>query len=181
MKYKTFKILIFSLLAVNIAGNCSGEGETAISLGYPYVGVKHNLSRSVSLEGRYAAGSGINVFAGRVYWNSAGRGRDILFTGLELGGISFNTYDIKGSGFEGGIFGGLEHFISDRISLLGDFYPVFIALKSDDYRGSGIEFVVNFGFNFYFGETGKNKPPQSAKPAGKRTIKKNKPTGKKKR
>jgi hypothetical protein len=38
-----------------------------------------------------------------------------------------------------------------------DFVPTLIGLKSDDYKVSGVEFVLNLGLNFYFGPRGSNK------------------------
>ncbi|MEM5777809.1 MAG: hypothetical protein QXJ06_05215, partial [Candidatus Aenigmatarchaeota archaeon] len=64
---------------------------------------------------------------------------------------------MKGSGYEGGIFGGIEYFITDNFSTMIDFYPVLIGLKSDDYKVSGIEFVFNAGINIYFGGEGNKK------------------------
>jgi len=143
----------------------------SLGLGYPYVSVKYNLSEKTAAEFRYINSSGINVYAGRFYWNFKAMpgavSRDyvhqtakkydktILFTGFEGGYIKFNTLDVKGSGTEIAGFIGGEHFISKQLSLLLDFAPTFISLKDSDYsdvKVSGIEFVVNLGLYYRFGK-----------------------------
>ncbi|MCK5584376.1 MAG: hypothetical protein KAI33_11315, partial [Elusimicrobiales bacterium] len=68
----------------------------------------------------------------------------------EGGYVSFNTLDMKGTGYETSVFLGGEHFISKRTSFILDFAPTLIGLKSDDYKVSGIEWVLNLGLYIYF-------------------------------
>jgi hypothetical protein len=141
-------IFLFSLL-INTFVNA--ESRLSLGLGYPYISLKNNLSKKAALEARYATGSGINVYAGRFYWNLKRYDKTSLFTGFEGGYIKFDTLDIKGTGYETSVFFGGEYFISKRTSFIIDFAPTLIGLKSDDYKISGIEWVLNLGLNFYFG------------------------------
>jgi hypothetical protein len=102
-------------------------------------------------------GSGVKVYAGRFYWNFSRYDKLSLFSGPEFGYVNFNTYDMKGTGYETGLVLGMEYFITPRFSFMMDFTPTLIGLKSDNYKVSGVEFVLNLGLNFYFGPRGSNK------------------------
>jgi hypothetical protein len=122
-----------------------------INLGYPYIGLGYNYGNW--LYGiRGAFGNGISVYAFRISIFENSNKKTLPYIGLELGGISFDTYSLEGNGVESGIFFGLEHYISKNISFSSEFYPVFITVKSGDYRVNRLEFVLNFGFNFYVGK-----------------------------
>ena len=120
-----------------------------INLGYPYIGLGYSYGNC--LYGiRGAFGNGISVYAFRISIFENSNKKTLPYIGLELGGISFDTYSLEGNGVESGIFFGLEHYISKNISFSSEFYPVFITVKSGDYRINRLEFVLNFGFNFYW-------------------------------
>jgi len=145
-------ILLFLLVPFCVLAE---EGKLSIGLGYPYVSVKYD-----SLELKYATSEGIDVFAGRFYYDFYQKENTKIFMGFEAGSIKFNTLDIKGSGYEGSLFIGGEYFATRKVSLMLDFSPTFINLKSDDdYKADGVEMVVNFAVYYYFsGEKEKEKP-----------------------
>ena len=147
-------LLIFIIFIISASGINLNAGEFGITGGYPYLGLKYNFSDKISGEARYATGSGVNVYAGRFYWNFIRYDKLSLFTGPEFGYVNFNTYDMKGTGYETGVMLGMEYFITPGFSFMMDFTPVVIGLKSDDYKVSGVEFVLNLGLNFYFGGDG---------------------------
>jgi len=147
-------LLIFIIFIISASGINLNAGELGITAGYPYLGGKYNFSDKISAEARYATGSGINVYVGRFYWNFSRYDKLSLFTGPEFGYVNFNTYDMKGTGYETGVMLGMEYFITPGFSFMMDFVPVVIGLKSDNYKVSGVEFVLNLGLNFYFGNTG---------------------------
>ncbi|MEW6557411.1 MAG: hypothetical protein AB1349_08665, partial [Elusimicrobiota bacterium] len=126
--------------------------EVGIGLGWPYLGLKYNFSRRLGSEIRCATGEGINVYAGRGYWNYYSSRKLTGFTGLEGGYISFDTLDTKGTGYEGSVFLGGEYFILKKLSFVIDFSPTFISLKSDDFDIDGTEWVANLALYFYFGK-----------------------------
>lgn len=140
--------IIFGGLLVFCQFSCAEN--LSLGFGYPYVSAKYNLSEKTSIEARYATGSGINVYAGRFYWSFKKYDKLNVFTGFEGGYVSFNTLDMKGTGYETSVFLGGEHFISKRTSFILDFAPTLIGLKSDDYKVSGIEWVLNLGLYIYF-------------------------------
>ena len=153
MKIKMVKLvqtgIFFVLLILFVPSYIFAEEEKlSIGIGYPYFSVKY-----YPLELKYATGEGIDVFAGRFYYDFYEREKIKGFTGLEAGSIKFDTLDIKGSGYEGSLFIGGEYFATRKVSLMLDFSPTFINLKSDDdYKADGIEMVMNFAVYYRFGE-----------------------------
>lgn len=150
---KKFTSIFF--LIILFSGYSFCENKLAIGLGYPYISGKYNFSEKTASEFRFATGSGINVYAGRFYWNFKKYDKVNLFTGLEGGYVNFNTLDMKGSGYETGIFVGGEYFITHNLSFALDFAPILIGLKSDKYKVNGVEFVFNAGLYIYFGSSGR--------------------------
>lgn len=154
------RILFAILLLLSTGRYC--RAEVGLGLGWPYGGVKYNFSEKTALEGRYATGEGVNVYAGRFYWNFSKYDKLNIFTGLEGGSVKFNTLSMKGTGYEGSLFLGGEYFITPKISFLMDLAPTFIGLKSDSYKVSGIEWVANLGLYFYFGSPEGKSEKESA-------------------
>jgi len=127
------------------------EGKLSLGFGYPYFSVKYH-----PLELKYATGEGIDVFAGRFYYDFYSEKKIKGFAGIEAGYIDFDTPDMKGTGYEGSLFIGGEYSITRKLSLMFDFSPTFINLKSnDDYKIDGIVMVANFAVYYYF--SGKKK------------------------
>lgn len=138
-----FQILVFLLFVSQSFSN----SKFGFGFGYPFLSLKYS-----PIEVKYATGEGIDVFAGRIYClNLIKKEKIKCFTGIEAGYIKFDTLDMKGTGYEGSLFLGMEYFISKKISFMIDFSPTFIDLKStDDYEIDGFEMVVNFAIYFYF-------------------------------
>ncbi len=145
-KMKRFITVSFLLLSLLIH-YC--QAELGIGLGYPYLGVKYNFSGRYSSEIKWATGDGINVYAGRGYWNFYSGEKLKGFVGPELGYITFDTLDIKGTGYEGALFIGGECFLTKRLSLALDFSPTLIGLESDDFKVNGVEWVANLSLYYY--------------------------------
>jgi len=145
MKKIMFLAIIFLCISYLFA-----ENKLGIGLGWPYVSLKYNFSQNISSELKFAVGEGINIFAGRFYWNFYRKNALIGVTGVEAGYIDFDTLNIKGYGGECSLFIGGEYFITRRLSFVLDFSPTFIILKSDDFEIEDIEWVVNFAFYYYF-------------------------------
>jgi hypothetical protein len=111
MKRKTFVIFAYLLFIHYLLLSTCFCGELSIGLGWPYIALKYNFSKRITSEIKWATGEGINVYAGRGYWNFRTFDRLKLFTGLEAGYITFDTLDIKGTGYESSVFLGGEYFI----------------------------------------------------------------------
>lgn len=130
-----------------------GQGKFAVGLNYPGVGIRYFLSDKLSLEGRGQFTKDIIVGGLRLYYYFKSESKVLLFGGLEADFISFTRDESEGTGFAGVLFVGSEYFFTDNLSLQLDIGPAFIALTDKDTSISdgGIEFVANFGVNFYFG------------------------------
>lgn len=141
-------ILFFIFLAFPAQFVCAGN--LSLGLGYPYLSLKYNF-KALAVEGRVVTGSGVQAYTGRGYWNFHQSDKLKGFAGLEGGYIKFDTLDTKGTGSEGAVFVGGEYFISEKLSLMMDFAPTIISLKSDDTGVSCVAYVVNMGFYYHFG------------------------------
>jgi hypothetical protein len=105
--------------------------------------VKNDFGR-FGAEAKFAAGSGVNLFAGRGYWNIHKINPVTLFAGAEGGYIKFNTLATKGTGWEASVFAGGKMPLSHWLSISMDFAPMFIKLNSQSTGVNGMEYVVNF-------------------------------------
>ncbi len=68
--------------------------------------------------------------------------------------VTFKGDDSKGTGIAGELFVGGEYFFAKSFSVQLDLGPAFISLKDTKDTSesvSGLEYVVNFGINYYFG------------------------------
>jgi hypothetical protein len=128
------------------------QGELSLGLGYPYGSIRYG-GEKVAGEFKAAFGSGIQLYAGRLYWHFLNTDSLRLFTGGEFGYIKLSgTYDLSGSGWEFGVFAGIETFITNWLSIALDFSPTYISLESNNVGVDGIEYVVNLAiYVFPFG------------------------------
>ncbi len=124
------------------------RAEWGLGLGYPYVSVKDDFGRSAA-EGKFATGEGINLIAGRGYWNFCKFDPVTLFTGAEGGYIKFNTLSTKGAGWEASGFVGGEMPLANWLSFEFDFSPMYVNLKSQGTGITGMEYAVNFAIYIY--------------------------------
>jgi len=120
-------------------------------------------------------GAGLRYFTaeGRA-WELLGQGEDKIFTGglryyryhrgaaswklkpflaVEADYIRFNGKYSDGSGWGGGIYGGAEYFLNRGFSVQTDLGAMYVSVKDKDtdIMESGLEFIINLGFNIYFG------------------------------
>lgn len=144
---KRLLFLIFLVLPARFA--CAEN--LSLGVGYPYVSMKYDFN-ALAVEGRFVTASGVQAYTGRGYWNFHRSDKLKGFAGLESGYIKFDTLDTKGTGSESSLFIGGEYFISKKLSLLMDFAPTIISLKSDSTSLACVEYVINFGFYYHFGK-----------------------------
>lgn len=140
---------LFPILLIYPALCCAES--LSIGVGYPYGSLKYDF-KALAVEGRYINGLGVQAYTGRGYWNFHQSTSLKGFTGLEGGYIKFNTMDTKGTGSEGAVFVGGEYFIAKKLSLMIDFAPTLISLKSGNTDVSCVEYVLNIGFYYHFGK-----------------------------
>jgi len=146
-------LLLPALPAFSAADNLS------VGLGYPYISLKYDMP-VLSAEGRFVTGSGVQAYAGRGYWNFHRSDKLTGFAGLEGGYIKFDALDIKGTGSEWAAFIGGEYSVTEKVSLLMDFAPTLISLKSGGQSAGGLQYVVNLGLYWHFGEARSGAEPK---------------------
>ncbi len=140
-------MLITFILVCGLAP--ASRAEIGVGLGYPYITVKADFIPEISAEIKYAASEGIYVYAGRGYWNFFRTGMINVFTGIEVGGIGFDTLDVEGTGIEYGLFIGGEYRIIKELSITLDIAPTIINLSSQNTGSNGLEWVINAGIYLY--------------------------------
>lgn len=149
-------VLIFFLL-LTLSSQASGEvakGKFGLGLNYPGLGARYFLSDKISLEGKGQFEKDILVGGLRGYYYFKPEAKVLPFIGLEADFVSFKGEESKGIGFAGELFVGGEYFFAKKLSVQLDFGPTYISLKDKDSSESvgGIEYVINFGINYYFGK-----------------------------
>lgn len=130
------------------------KGDFGVGLNYPGLGVRYFLCDKISLEGKGQFEKDIFVGGLRGYYYFKPEAKVLPFIGLEADFVSFKGEESKGIGFAGELFVGGEYFFAKKLSLQLDFGPAYIFLKDKDTSEDvgGIEYVVNFGINYYFGK-----------------------------
>ncbi|MBI5574521.1 MAG: hypothetical protein HY919_08260 [Elusimicrobia bacterium] len=155
------KLVLFCLLtAYYLPLTTSGlYGEVAksdfgIGVNYPGLGTRYFLSDKISLELKGQIEKDIFVGGLRGYWYFSPEKKLIPFAGLEADFVTFKGDDSKGTGIAGEVFIGGEYFFAKSFSVQLDLGPAFVSLKDKDTSESvnGLEYVVNFSINYYFGK-----------------------------
>jgi hypothetical protein len=149
-------VLLFSASLLHAE---AAKGDFAVGLNYPGLGVRYFLRDNISIEAKGQMESEIGVFGLRGYYYVNPKDKIVYFYGLETDYTTFKYEDSKGTGFAGEIFAGGEYFFAKSFSFQADFGPAIISIKDKDTSesASGLEFVVNFGINYYFGKRGEGK------------------------
>jgi outer membrane protein W len=151
--FKTALLLFFLLLPYYTVAGEELTPRWGVGLNYPGAGIKYLFNDKLSLElrGQFAEDIVIGGLRGNYYFNPDSNA--VLFIGIESDYVSFKGEESKGNGFAEELYLGIEFFLLSHFSLQVDFGPAFIVLKDKDSSLSvnGIEYVVNFGVNWYFG------------------------------
>lgn len=162
MRYIPAACFIFLSVALAASGTAAAADwetagrSTALGINYPGVSLKLFLSDRFSAELRGQYVDKIMTGGARLYYYPSVFGfkdaRLRPFLGVEGDYISFKGQISKGNGSAIGGVGGVEYFLSKRVSVQTDAGPFYIMLKDNDssLAQSGLEFVLNFGVNFYF-------------------------------
>ena len=152
--FRIYFALIFSFLAHDAYGEVS-NGEFAVGLNTPGVGARYFLSDRFSLEAKVQYQTDVSVFGFREYFylNPGARKLNFLL-GLENSFVSFKADNADGKGFFGEFYLGGEYFLTRRFSFQLDVGPGYVYLSDDSTKltEKGLEFVANFGLNWYFGK-----------------------------
>ncbi|HAX61226.1 MAG TPA: hypothetical protein DCX95_01505 [Elusimicrobia bacterium] len=154
VKKMTVVLLLFSTL---LSGEVAKK-DIAVGLNFPGLGVRYFLSDKISLEGKGQIEKDIFVGGLRGYYYFSPAAKYLLFAGLEGDFVTFKGDESEGNGIAGELFVGSEYFFAKGFSVQLDLGPAYISLKdTKDTSESvdGLEYVVNFGINYYFGKGGK--------------------------
>ncbi len=157
----TWRFVMFVLVLVLVCfppfvmGEIS-KGRMGVGVNYPGVGFRYLVSDKVGIELKAQTESNILVggLRGYYYFLKNNLSRYALFGGLEADYTSFKGSYSEGTGFAGELFVGGEYFFANNFSLQVDLGPAMISLndKETSESVSGLEYVVNFGINYYWGK-----------------------------
>ena len=137
------------------AGREKPGRSDALGINYPGGNLRIYFSDAFAAELRGQYADRVLTGGARLYYYPAVPGfsdarlRPLL--GVEGARVSFRGKLSKGSGAAFGALAGMEYFISRRIAVQTDAGPYYILLKDShtSIRQNGLEFVLNFGVNFY--------------------------------
>lgn len=141
------------------------KGRVNLDVNYPGLGLRYFFSEKTAVEvrGQYLSqnsdDTGVDaraktsalVLGTRLYRYGAGSSlRPYLC--VEADYLSFKGAYSKGSGAAAGLFGGIEYFLGRALSVQTDIGAAYIAVEDKDtaFTDSGVDYIMNFGVNFYF-------------------------------
>lgn len=135
------------------------EGRSNLDVNYPGLGLRHFFSdkTAVEIRGQYATSGPSNrytasVFGARLYRYTSSE-RHILrpYFCLEGDYIIFKGRYSRGNGAAAGVFGGIEYFLGNAISMQTDIGASYITIQNGDsgLTNSGLEYIGNFAVNIY--------------------------------
>ena len=130
-------------------------GSFNLDINYPGAAVRYFPASGRGLE---LFGQGQDkIFTGgfRYYYYPAGLAGGALcpYLAAEAAVIGFKGRYSRGTGAGGGLYGGVEYFPGRRVSVQTDIGAFYLSIKDKNTSlgESGLEFVINLGFNLYFG------------------------------
>lgn len=143
------------------------RGRFALGLNYPGIGLKYFLFNRYALEPRSQFETGVFVPGARIcrYFNPISG--VLPYLGVEGAYASYKSEESKGVGYAGVVLAGGEYYVGQKFSFQFDFGPAYIMLADKEYEVdvSGIEYVINFGINYYLGSRSeKSQQPRASKP-----------------
>jgi hypothetical protein len=129
------------------------KGTLGVSLNYPGVGARYFLANDLCVEARSQIEQDVFFAGGRVCRYFSPVTGVFPYGGAEAGYASYKGDSAVAGGYAISIFVGGEYFMWPKVSAQFDFGPAYVGLKDDDMSLSvgGIEYVMNFGFTYYFG------------------------------
>lgn len=130
-------------------------GGLNLNINYPGAAVRYFVADGKALE---LLGQGQhNIFVGGLryylYPVSLRSGRLSAYFAAEADYLSFKGSYAKGKGAGAGLYVGTEYCLNRTFSLQADIGAMYVSVKDKDtaLMESGLEFLLNLGFNIYFG------------------------------
>lgn len=128
-----------------------------IGLGNPYISLKQDINSKFSTELRCAYGEDILVVGPRFYCNLNPEEKIVIYVGGEGDYVTFDKDDIKGNGYIGMAFVGIEYFSTNNLTFCTDIGPAYVSLSADsENETDGIGWIINLGINYYFSDSSKS-------------------------
>ena len=151
---KFFGVVFLFVVCTCLYGEVAKK-DIAIGVNFPGIGARYFFSDKISAELKGQLEKDIVVGGLRGYYYFSPQAKYLLFAGLEGDFVSFKGDDSEGTGFAGEVFIGGEYFFNKSFSVQLDLGPALIFIKDTKDTSesvSGLEYVVNFGINYYFGK-----------------------------
>lgn len=141
---------LFSLLSALSAD--TGGKRWAAGLNYPGAHLRCFVTEKSAFEVKRQSEGDVSLTGARFY-RYFSRSEFSFFAGLEMAFFSFKGDVTEGSGTGAELFLGGEYKILPWFSFQTDMGPALLSLSDDKDSSvsvSGIDFVLNMGFNFYW-------------------------------
>ncbi|OGS27866.1 MAG: hypothetical protein A2297_06585 [Elusimicrobia bacterium RIFOXYB2_FULL_48_7] len=157
IKLLSFVILVTLVFSGSLSSEEGNKGNIGVNINYPGVGVKYFWKDKIALElrGQSVNDEGVEatVYGLRGYKYFKTIGKIETFAGLELDYATFKTENSNGNGYVAELFAGGEYAFARNLSVQMDIGPALVNLTdtSTALSNPGMEYVVNFGINYYFG------------------------------
>ena len=150
----TVSILLF---LTSLFYSAVAKGDISIGLNYPGVGIRYFFTNTTSLELKAQSENNVSAVGLRFYRYFGSGSNMCFFWGLEGDYVTFKGTTSEGTWFATEVLVGGEYFFTKNLSFQADIGPAFISLadKNTTESVSGLEYVINFGINYYFGRGGK--------------------------
>jgi hypothetical protein len=129
-------------------------GKLNLNVNYPGAALRYFVADGKGLE-LFGQGQD-HIFTGGLryysYPASLSNGVFLPYVAAEAEYIKFKGSYAKGNGWGGGLYAGTEYRLSRAFSLQADLGALYVSVKDKDTSllQSGLEFVINLGFNIYF-------------------------------
>jgi len=130
-------------------------GSLNLGINYPGASVRYFVADGKALE--LLGQRQDDVFVGGLryylYPASLRRGGLCPYLAAEADYLSFKGSYAKGKGLGGGLYAGAEYHLNRTYSAQADLGAMYVSVKDKDTAllESGLEFLLNLGFNIYFG------------------------------
>lgn len=131
----------------------SRGGAINLDINYPGAGIRYFLSDETAAEIRTQYDKNDLITGSRFYWYPPFTADPKFSPYLCAEGdyLSFKNTSTNGNGFSGGAFAGIEYSLNSSFSLQMDMGGEYFSIKDkvDSLTQTGLEFILNFGINFY--------------------------------
>lgn len=130
------------------------DKKIGVGINYPGFGLKYRINSKDTVEIKTQFEKDILAIGTRYYYNFSIRDKLVLFCGGEVDGLRFRGRVSDGNGIAILTFIGGEYLTAPDFGVSLDIGPAYLSLKDKDTneRENGIDFVMNIGLTYYFGE-----------------------------